>query len=161
MNNNQSDNNGNSTSHSNHGCLSFLIAIVIIAGVIFGGVKLFDMYSNRDSEGKVANKDGNPVLLERSARFSDITVTESVEATIMNLKETFLVVPHSDIKKLQVTFKFYDDSNTIVKQVTKDVGNVVANSQYTVSISFTLSEIMNISKYSYDVVGGSVSYLSK
>ena len=79
----------------------------------------------------------------------------------MNLKETFLVVPHSDIKKLQVTFKFYDDSNTIVKQVTKDVGNVVANSQYTVSISFTLSEIMNISKYSYDVVGGSVSYLSK
>lgn len=161
MDNHQSTNNGNTANQPRHGCLTFFLVIAIIVGVIFGIIKIIDIYSNRDGEGNVANKDGNPILLERAARYSDISVTESTEASLSNLKDTYIVVPRYNIKNLQITFSFYNDSGEKIKQITKDLGNVVANSQYTITVGHTLSELSNITKYGYSVTGGSVSNLSK
>ncbi|MBO4284242.1 MAG: hypothetical protein J5958_06440 [Clostridia bacterium] len=160
MTNNQPNNNEEQKS-SSRGCFSFILAIAIIAGIVFGMLKMVDLYSNTDSKGDVVNKDGNPLLLERSARLTDISVNQNTEATLWNLQDTYTVIPNTDIKNLQITFEFFDDDGNKVKQITKDVGSVVKGSQYDILISHSLSDLSTISQYSYKVTGGTVSYSSK
>ncbi|MDE6441886.1 MAG: hypothetical protein K2L12_03920 [Clostridia bacterium] len=135
-----------------HGFLKFLIVILIIGIFIFSIVKFVDCLNNPH------NSDGGTKLLSRSASNSDIKLEQSVEATIMNLKDSYIVIPNCDIQNLQITFTYYNSSGNALSSVTKDIGSVVENSSYTITIDHTISEIISIEKYSYSVTGGTVSY---
>lgn len=141
------------------GFLKFLgivfLIILIIGGIVFVTKCALDKTSDNG-----INTDGNPVLLNRAATLNDFTLTESVEATITNLKESYILIPNVDIKSLEITFKYYDSSNNLITTKTKNVGNVTKNSEYTVSIEHSLTEIFKISTVSYNVTGGTVSYFA-
>ena len=112
---------------------------------------------NEASDGE-GNTDGNPVVLNRAATLNDFTLTESVEATITNLKESYILVSNVDIKNLEITFKYYDSSNNLIATKIKNVGNVIKSSEYIVSIEHSLTEIFTMATVSYYVSGGTVSY---
>ena len=141
----------------NHGFLTFLGVVFLIILIIGGIVFVSKCAINKATDGET-NTDGNPVLLNRAATINDFTLTESIEASITNLKESYILVPNVDIKNLEITFKYYDSSNNLVSTKTKIVGDVTKSSEYTVSIEHSLSEILKISKVSYYVSGGTVSY---
>lgn len=129
--------------------------IIIVGSIVF----IAKCAVNKASDGEI-NTDGNPVLLNRAATLNDITLTESVEATITNLKESYILIPNVDIKNLELTFKYYDSSNNLLSTKTKNIGTVSKGSQYTVSIEHTFTELLTISSVSYSVSGGTVSYFS-
>lgn len=149
MNNEQKGNNG--------GFLKFLGIIFVIILIVGGVVFVAKCTLNQASNGEF-NTDGNPVLLSRAATLNDFTLTESVEATITNLKESYILVPNVDIKNLEITFKYFDSSKNQIATKTKTIGNVTKSSEYTVSIEHSLTEIFKISTVSYNVTGGTVSY---
>ncbi len=139
---------------SRHGFFKFIIAVLIICICLLGVVKAVDCAENPD------NNDGITKPLSRSARLSDIKLENNVEATIMNLKDSYFLVPYHDIDDLQITFTYADDSGNILSRVTKDVGTVIKNSSYTITVEHTLSEMLAIRKYTYSVTGGTVSYFA-
>lgn len=149
MNNEQKENTG--------GFLKFLGIIFLIIIIVGSVVFVAKCALNKASDGEF-NTDGNPVLLNRAATLNDFTLTESVEATITNLKESYILVPNVDIKDLEITFKYYDSSRNHITTKTKTIGNVTKSSEYTVSIEHSLSEIFKISTVSYNVTGGTVAY---
>ena len=137
---------------SNHGFIKFLVAILIIGAIIIGAVKLIDCAKNPD------NSDGAIKPFSRSANNNDFQLEQSMEASILNLKDSYIIIPYCDISNLQITFTYYDSSGNILINKTKDVGSVIENSSYTITVEHTLSEFFSISKYSYSVTGGTVSY---
>lgn len=139
---------------SGHGFLKFLVAIILIGSLIFGAIKIVDCASNPD------NKDGASKLTSRSARYSDVTITQSDEFTLTN---KYKLVPHTDIDNLEITIHFSDSSQKLVKTKTKYIGNVVKNGEYTFSFSysdFSIQEIWKIEYWRYEVTGGTVQYFS-
>lgn len=152
MENNQSKSNGSFLK-----LLGVVFLILIITGGLVYAAKLM---LNKATDGK-ANTDGNPVLLNRAATLNDFTLTESVESSIINLKESYILVPKVDIKNLEITFRYYNESDEIIVTKTKSVGNVKKSSEYTVSIEHSFSELMKIDYLKYSVSGGTVSYFSK
>ena len=144
-----------------HPILTTLIILTLIGGSIFGVAKLVD-YSrskstNHNSE---VNNDGNPVLMTRSATVSDISLSQDSEATITNLKDTYALIPNVDIKGLELKITYFKSDETQIKSVTQSVGNVSKGSTYRFSIGHTLSEIWSMNKYTYSVIGGTVSYFA-
>lgn len=131
------------------------LVILIIGGVVFFGKCVYKKYIDNDS-----NSDGNPVLLNRAATTNDIQLEQSIEATLTNLKDSYIITPDVDINGLKLTFKFYDSSDNIVSTETKEIGNVAKSNDYTVSISHSLSDMLKIKKYQYYVSGGTVSYFA-
>ena len=141
----------------NGGFLKFL-GIVFLIILIVGGIVFFaKCIINEASDGE-GNTDGNPVFLNRAATLNDFTLTESVEATITNLKESYILVSNVDIKNLEITFKYYDSSNNLIATKIKNVCNVIKSSEYIVSIEHSLTEIFTMATVSYYVSGGTVSY---
>lgn len=143
----------------NHGFLTFLGVIFLIILIAGGFIFIAKCAIDKASDGEF-NTDGNPVLFNRAATLNDFTLTESVEATITNLKESYILVPNVDIKNLEITFKYYDSSKSLITTKTKIIGNVTKSSEYIVSIEHSLSEIFKISSVSCYVTGGTVSYFA-
>lgn len=141
----------------NHGFLTFL-GVVFLILLIIGGVIFIAKCTIKQANDGEFNSDGNPVSLNRAATVNDFTLTESISATISNLKESYKLVPNEDIKNLEITFKYYDSNNNIIATKIKNIGNVTKSSEYTISVEHSLSEFFSISKYSYYVSGGTVSY---
>lgn len=142
-----------------HPFLITLIVLALIGGSIFGVVKLVDYSRSRSTNhNSEVNNDGNPVLMTRSATVNDISLSQDSEASITNLKDTYALIPKVDIKGLELKITYFKSNGTQIKSVTQSVGNVSKGSTYRFSISHTLSEIWNISKYTYSVIGGTVSY---
>lgn len=132
----------------------FLVAL-IFGGIVFIGKRSYKKYKDND-----ANSDGNPLFLNRAATVNDFSFEQSVEATISNFKDSYILIPKSDIKNLKITIKYYDSSNNIVCTHISEVGNVYKSQSYTVSVNHTLSEIFQISKFQYTASGGTVSYFA-
>lgn len=149
----------NQTNKSSGGFLKFLgvifLIVLIIGGVVFIGKCAYKKYGDSN-----ANTDGNPILLTRAATVRDISVEQTVKADILLLKDTYIVVPNVDIKNLILMIEFYDSSESLIYTDTHNLGDVVKSQSYTVTVSHSLSGIMRISKYSYVVKGGTVSYFS-
>lgn len=131
------------------------IIVLIISGIVFVG-----KYAYKKHVDNYANTDGNPILMNRAATANDFNLEQSFEATLTSLKDSYILVPKTDIKDLKVTFKFYDSSNNLVCTHTEDVGNVYKSQSYTISISHSLSEIFRIEKFQYTSSGGTVSYFA-
>ena len=142
------------------GFLKFLGIFFLIILIIGGAVFAVKCAINKASDDGI-NTDGNPVLLNRAATTYDFTLEQDVEATILNLKDSYILIPNVDIKNLKITFKYYDGSNKLISTVSKDVGDVTKSSRYTVSVEHSLSEIFKINAYTYTVSGGTVSYFSR
>lgn len=144
-----------------HPILTTLIVLALIGGSIFGVVKLVDYSRSKSTNyNREVNNDGNPVLMTRSATVSDISLSQDTVATITNLKDTYALIPKVDIKGLELKITYFKSDGTQIKSVTQSVGNVSKGGTYRFSISHTLSEIWNMSKYTYSVIGGSVSYFA-
>lgn len=144
-----------------HPILTTLIVLTLIVGSIFGVVKLVDYSRSKSTNyNSEVNNDGNPVLMTRSATVSDISLSQDTVATITNLKDTYALIPKVDIKGLELKITYFKSDGTQIKSVTQSVGNVSKGGTYRFSISHTLSEIWNMSKYTYSVIGGSVSYFA-
>lgn len=138
----------------NHSFLKILLILAVIAVIFFGAFKVVDCANNPE------NTDGAGKLTSRSARYSDVSITQSDEFT---LTTKFILVPQTDIDNLEVTIHFSDSSQRIIKSKTKTIGNVVRNGQYTFSFNyneFSLQETLNIEYWRYEVTGGTVSYFS-
>ncbi len=139
---------------SGHRYLVFLIVVVLIGAFIFGVFKIVDFSKNPN------NNDGVGKLLSRSARYSDVTITQSDEFTLTN---KYRLVPHVDIDDLEITINFLDSSQKTIKTKTKTIGNVVKNGEYSFSFKmseFSFSEITKISYWQYEVTGGTVEYFA-
>lgn len=141
-------------------CLkSLIIALIIIAALIGGGVFLVKCYYKKYVDND-ANTDGNPVLLNRAATVNDFQFEQSVEATLTSLKDSYILIPNTDIKNLKLTLKYYDSSNKVVCTHTSELGNVYKSQSYTISISHSFTDLFKISKYQCTVSGGTVSYFA-
>lgn len=150
----------NENKKSGGGFLKFLgvifLIVLIIGGTVFIGKCAYKKYGDSN-----ANTDGNPILLTRAAAYNDISVEQTVKATILFGKDTYVIVPNVDIKNLRVMLEFYDSSQSLIYTDTHTLGDVVKSQSYTITVSHSYSAINRISKYSYKVTGGSVSYFSK
>lgn len=145
---------------SGGGILIKVLVAFIISALIFGGLVAIVKYViNQNTEGGI-NTDGNPILLTRAANISDIEINQDVEASIFNLKDTYVLIPKVDINNLTVTFAYYDDSDNFIKTREYNFGNVKKNVSYEASISHTVTELFTITKVQYRVSGGSVSYFA-
>lgn len=142
-----------------HPLLTVLIVFLVIGGLTCSGVFLAKYAAFKKSNGNT-NRDGNPITLTRSATVNDFSFEQDVEATITNLKDTYKIVPKVDIKSLSIKISYYKQDNSLLKSVTQSIGDVYANSTHRFSVSHTLSDIYYMYKYSYNVVGGTVSYFS-
>lgn len=147
------------TQKRSNGLLKAFVIILIIAAIVGGTVFVGKCALNKATNGGI-NTDGNPILLTRAATNNDIHLEQSIEASITNLKDSYIIIPNVDIKDLKITFKYYDSSKNLISTYTKEVGNVVKASSYTISVSHTLSETFTTSYYQYFVSGGTVSYFS-
>lgn len=130
-----------------------LVILIALAIGIFCIVKIAECATNDE------NKDGNGSLISRSARTSDIDIEQSDEFSISFI---FILVSEVDIEDLEVTFKFMDENKDSILNIVKQVGNVSADIQYTISIStseISLSDRFKIEQYTYSVTGGTVSYI--
>lgn len=137
-----------------------IILFVVIPILIVGGTIFIAKYViNKKVDGGI-NTDGNPLLLNRAATLNDFTLTQDVEATIINLKESYILVPNIDIDNLEITFKYYDKSKNLISTKTKSVGKITKSSEYTISIEHSLTDLLKIDYVKYYVTGGTVSYFS-
>lgn len=135
-----------------------LTVFVVMFAITFGIIEAAK-YGLKNTN-KNGNYDGNPVLLTRSAKNTDISLKQDVEATLLNLKDSYRLVPYVDIKNLKMSFSYYKKDGALIKSVTKMVGNVYKDSTSYIYIEHTISEMLSMSKYSYSVIGGTVSYFS-
>ncbi|MCM1297049.1 MAG: hypothetical protein NC311_16035 [Muribaculaceae bacterium] len=149
----------NQEKKSGSGFLTFLGVILLLA-IIIGGTVFIVKCTNKKYFDSDANSDGNPILLNRAATVNDFEFEQSFEATLTNLKDSYILIPKSDIKNLKLTLKYYDSSNNLVCTHTSEVGDATKNHSYTVSVSHTLTDLFKIAKYQYTVSGGTVSYFS-
>ena len=142
------------------GFLKFLGIVFLIILIIGGAVFAVKCAINKATDDGI-NTDGNPVLLNRAATTNDFELNQDVEATILNLKDSYILIPNVDIKNLTITFRYYDGSNKLISTVSKSIGDVTKSSRYTVSVEHSLSEIFKINSYTCTVSGGTVSYFSR
>lgn len=141
------------------GLAVFILLIVIFLSIVF--VAAFsdacDSTGGKSSSGG-KNSTSSSQPFSRSATISDITIEEQYEFPInINLK----IRPNCDIKNLQLTIKYYDENNRLLKTQTKTVGNVIEGGEYNVQLlltDFSFSEIWDISYTRTSVSGGTVSY---
>lgn len=131
------------------------LLILIAGGIVFIAKCAINKASNQET-----NTDGNPILLNRAATLNDFELTENIGASILNLKESYTLIPNVDIKALELTFKYYDNSNNLISTKVKQIGDVTKSTEYTVSIEHSFSEMIKLEKVNYFVTGGTVSYFS-
>ncbi|MBD5584266.1 MAG: hypothetical protein HDQ88_04230 [Clostridia bacterium] len=156
------DDNTQPTKAKSHGFLKFILALVIIVAVILGGIKIVDCTTNK------TNNDGATKLLSRTARTSDIRVSEK-DISFSPLGVTYSVIPTSDIDGLEIKVKVYNSSKSISADKTVYLGTVQKSVEQTfvyslsdlnITISTLASWLTNDFYWSYDVTGGTVSYFA-
>lgn len=146
------------------GCSPGLTVFIILVAIFLTSLLLIfsigainDCNGNKSSSGG-KNSTSSSQPFSRSATISDITIEEQYEFPInINLK----IRPNCDIKNLQLTIKYYDENNRLLKTQTKTVGNVIEGGEYNVQLlltDFSFSEIWDISYTRTSVSGGTVSY---
>lgn len=108
------------TNKKNIGCLVWIIVllVVIVIPIIVGVI-----INNPNSSGRKQNN--------AQATMSDITGNWTNEL----LKSTFTFIPSCDIDGLELGFEIYDNDNTLLNRVIKQIGNVKEGQQYTVTIT--------------------------
>lgn len=159
----ENENQGNlptrSPKRKNH-FLTFILVIGIILAVILGTLKLADCLSNEN------NKDGATKLLHRTARVSDITVEEK-EISFNPIGAKYSIMPSVDIDDLRIKVSVYNSSKTITSEKTLNLGNVKKSVEITfvyslsdlnISFSNLISWLSDDFYWSYEVIGGTVSY---
>lgn len=142
-----------------HPFLKFLVIAIIIGAIIFVVVKCID-YKTQNNGDTPTNTQGQQHLTRRSARASDISISQSSE---FSLSAIYKLTPNVDIEDLQVTIYFLDGSNNNVATKVKAIGNVIANTEYSFSFGmtdFNLSELMKMQRWRWEVTGGTVSYFA-
>lgn len=98
---------------------------------------------------------GNP--FERKATLNDISLDTSQE---ISLNINYKLKPKVDINELEITFEYYDKNDKLLTTKIENVGNVIKNTEYTISVSFTefsLTELFTINYVRANVTGGTVS----
>ena len=141
-----------------------VIVLVIIFFIGGGGVLLSQMLkgcsntNNNSNTGGGSSHTSTPQLFTRSAKNSDVMLDNSDE---ISLNTKCIVKPYKDISDLEITFKFFDKNSNLLTTKIKYVGNVIKDTQYTVTVSlseFSFTEILKIRQYQVLVTGGTVSY---
>ena len=147
------------------GAIIAIIFIVICVTVAYEATNKNNL-DNKITNGISTGGDGNGgsgssglKLLTRSANNGDISITWNYDFT---LSVDCKVKPSSDINNLQLTFTFLDKNKKTLTTKTKMVGNVLKNTEY--SVSLTLSEVglttlWNLDNVVTNVSGGTISYL--
>lgn len=139
------------------GCLAstiMLIIVIILFACLIAGANDCQFESSDNSyNSNNSNNDGEYTLLSRSATSNDIYMHVNYDFTIS-------ITPNVDIKNLDITFTFYDESDTLITTQEKTFGNVNANVTYDVNTSLSLVELFQSSKVSAKVTGGTVSYFA-
>lgn len=160
--------NGSATDVSpkkGHPFLTFLSVSIIVAAIVFGGLKLYDV-SNQKSNGGTGNE-GNPLKLTRSATNADITLEEG-DIDWLSAGCVYILTPKYDVKNLSLQITIYNDKKTI-GQKRVQVGNVDQNNTYNVTVALSelsiglkdVFEAFSTTYYwRYEVTGGTVSYFA-
>lgn len=159
---------GNSTAAAqqpekkSHGCLiAFIVIVVVVASLIFAGIKLVEYKKTQNPYTSESNSDGNAKLLSRSANNGDITVDSSFD--LSSLGNKIYIMPNVDISSLVVSITVYDKDKNILTQKRQTLGNVTKGNQVSMTISITdlgLIDSLNASYFTISVVGGTVSYFA-
>ena len=100
-----------------------------------------------------------PKILSRDATINDISIDMSQE---ISLNMNYIIIPQTDIKDLELTFKFYDSSRICLSTKVKNIGNVKEGIPYTVSISlteFSFWDLFKIQSANVRVTNGTVSLI--
>ncbi len=138
-----------------HGWLKVILFLAVIAFIFFWAIPNITGKSN-DSENLTT-----PQLFSRAADNGDITVDMKEE---LAFSANYEITPNVDIENLQLTFNFYNDDNSLLDTIVKNVGNVSEGTVYTVSISFDelggIFAVLEISYSKTSVSGGTVSYFA-
>lgn len=130
---------------------SFVSLVGISLGIIFIG--------NTSTNTNIGNTSGSMpfIALERDATSDDYSFSQSEEATLTTLKDTYKILPKYDIKNLQIEITYCKDSIAdVVKKTTIEFSSVTKGSTYYKEITHTISEMMSIKRYSYKTLSGKV-----
>ena len=144
------------------GCLiAFIVFVVILASLIFAGVKYVEYKKTQNPYTSESNSDGNTRLLSRSANNGDITVDSSFD--LSSLGNKIYIIPNVDISSLTVSITVYDKNKNVLTQKQQTLGNVTQGNQVSMTVSITdlgLIDTLNTSYFTISVVGGTVSYFA-
>lgn len=144
------------------GCLiAFIVFVVILASLIFAGVKYVEYKKTQNPYTSESNSDGNTRLLSRSANNGDITVDSSFD--LSSLGNKIYIIPNVDISSLTVSITVYDKNKNVLTQKQQTLGNVTQGNQVSMTVSITdlgLIDTLNASYFTISVVGGTVSYFA-
>ncbi len=133
-----------------YGCIVAVIFTIVAAVTIFAIVRLVDRESGNSDR----------TLTSRPATYSDIKVTMSGD---FSLSAIYYIKPYVDISNLQITMKFYKSNDELIVSKVKTIGNVSEGQEYSIKFGitdFTFSQLMDMTKWNYEVTGGTVSYFS-
>ncbi|MBO5327819.1 MAG: hypothetical protein J6B04_01445 [Clostridia bacterium] len=139
--------------------LKTVLVLALIGVFIFTGLKVADYFTQNFGK-EPTNTDGQTELLSRSARYNDISIVTNQE---FSLSVPFTLTAHTDIKNLQVTIYFLDESKDVVRTKNKYLGNVYNRQIYNFSFElseFEISDLWTIEYWRYEVTGGTVSYFA-
>ena len=157
--NNLHHNIDNYDKEKSSGCGCFIAFVVIVLIVI--AVILVAVVGEGVSDGKSPAEAVNQIT-SRDATNGDINIDDKLD--IGSLSLDIIILPNSNIDDLEITIKYLDKNQNILKKDVKSVGNVKAGVQVTKNISlteFSYSEILKIEYYEIRVTGGTVSYFQK
>lgn len=128
---------------------SLIVIILIIVSVVF----IVQKVTNKDNS-------SNPTLTTRKASINDINI-QSNENNLISLE--LEITPKYDIDDLEITIDYYSSSKTLLKTITKYIGNVKENGKYTEQVyitDFSVSQVLELSYCKYRVTRGRVSYFA-
>ena len=136
------------------GCL---VAILIIA--LFVVMLIVNASSSPDlkSPGDVINE-----IISREATNGDVNIDYELDIGSMSLN--IIILPNSDIDNLEITIKYLDNNQNILKTDVIQIGNVKTGIQVTKHIQlteFSFGELLDIAYYKISVTDGTVSRLKK
>lgn len=102
---------------------------------------------------------GTSGFLERPIRNGDLTIDSEYDSLI---SVNIVVVAHANIKNLSLKLTFYDKNNSVIKTMTKYIGNIESGDRKDATVSltdFNISEAFKINSVRVEVENGVVSYL--
>ena len=146
----QNQNNQPQKESCGKSCLVTIVVFILIIAVFAWAIQLATNKDNTDT----------PTLTTRKATTNDIIISSN-DSNLISIE--IVVTPKHDIDNLEITINYYNDSNNLLKTVTRNFGDVKKDGKYTQQVyitDFSMSQIFQLSYCKYSVTGGTVSYFS-
>lgn len=134
--------------------LLFFIFLALLVGILVAFVPRACEYQ-KDKD----NPNNSDSPLSRNATLDDVSVDYSYDFPV---NVNFVIVAKTDINNLELTFTFLDSNQDELERKVKVIGNLDEGERYSFSFSatdFSFGDLIKISYTSWNVTGGTVSYL--